>query len=217
VGGGGGAAGADASSLFISVCPRDPPSIRLGRARLSRATSSAISSSSPSAAPRYWAGGLDAVRFLALPVLLSLLSRLGTEGRLYRAMFLEEIGRDYVRTARAKGLGEAVVLGRHVLRDARDDRFADDDAAAVELVEAGDLPQQSGLAATGRPENRHELAVADVERDFVERAERAERLGDAIDDQPRHGSTPLAGFPVSRVESISAIVTATVSIASAAA
>src|SRR6218665_235021 len=35
-----------------------------------------------------WAGGLDAVRFLVLPVLLSLLSRLGTEGRLYRAMFL---------------------------------------------------------------------------------------------------------------------------------
>ncbi|ARN20933.1 ABC transporter permease [Piscinibacter gummiphilus] len=65
-----------------------------------------------------WAGGLDAVRFLVLPMLLSLLSRLGTEGRLYRAMFLEEIGRDYVRTARAKGLGEAVVLGRHVLRNA---------------------------------------------------------------------------------------------------
>ena len=41
-----------------------------------------------------------------LPVLLSLLSRLGTEARLYRAMFLEEIGKDYVRTARAKGLAE---------------------------------------------------------------------------------------------------------------
>ena len=65
-----------------------------------------------------WAPGLDAARFLVLPVMLSLLSRLGGEGRLYRAMFLEEIGRDYVRTARAKGLGEAVVLGRHVLRNA---------------------------------------------------------------------------------------------------
>jgi peptide/nickel transport system permease protein len=62
--------------------------------------------------------GWDAVRFLALPVLLSLLSRLGSEGRLYRAMFLEEIGRDYVRTARAKGLGEARVLLRHVLPNA---------------------------------------------------------------------------------------------------
>ncbi len=62
--------------------------------------------------------GWDAVRFLTLPVLLSLLSRLGSEGRLYRAMFLEELGRDYVRTARAKGLSEPRVLFRHVLRNA---------------------------------------------------------------------------------------------------
>ncbi len=65
-----------------------------------------------------FASGLDAVRFLALPVFLSLLSRLGGEARLYRAMFLEEIGKDYVRTARAKGLSEQVVLFRHVLRNA---------------------------------------------------------------------------------------------------
>ena len=65
-----------------------------------------------------FAQGWDAVRFLALPVMLSLLSRLGGEGRLYRAMFLEEIGRDYVRTARAKGLGEPRVLFSHVLRNA---------------------------------------------------------------------------------------------------
>ena len=62
--------------------------------------------------------GLDAVRFLILPVILSLLSRLGSEGRLYRAMFLEELGRDYVRTARAKGLSEPKVLFGHVLRNA---------------------------------------------------------------------------------------------------
>ena len=62
--------------------------------------------------------GLDAVRFLILPVILSLLSRLGSEGRLYRAMFLEELGRDYVRTARAKGLSEPKVLFDHVLRNA---------------------------------------------------------------------------------------------------
>ncbi|MED5619047.1 ABC transporter permease [Ideonella sp. BN130291] len=65
-----------------------------------------------------YAPGLDAVKFLILPVLLSLLSRLGGEARLYRAMFLEEIGKDYVRTARAKGLAEHVVLFRHVLRNA---------------------------------------------------------------------------------------------------
>jgi peptide/nickel transport system permease protein len=65
-----------------------------------------------------YAQGLDLVRFLMLPVMLSALSRLGTEARLYRAMFLEEIGKDYVRTARAKGLSEYVVLFRHVLRNA---------------------------------------------------------------------------------------------------
>ena len=65
-----------------------------------------------------YAQGLDLVRFLVLPVMLSALSRLGTEARLYRAMFLEEIGKDYVRTARAKGLSEYTVLFRHVLRNA---------------------------------------------------------------------------------------------------
>ncbi len=65
-----------------------------------------------------FAPGLDAIKFLILPVLLSLLARLGSEARLYRAMFLEEVGKDYVRTARAKGLSEQIVLFRHVLRNA---------------------------------------------------------------------------------------------------
>ena len=65
-----------------------------------------------------YAGGLDAVKFLILPIGLSLVSRLGLEARLYRAMFLEEIGKDYVRTARAKGLTETAVLYGHVLRNA---------------------------------------------------------------------------------------------------
>lgn len=65
-----------------------------------------------------YAPGLDAVKFLALPIGLSLIARLGGEARLYRAMFLEEIGKDYVRTARARGLSEQVVMFRHVLRNA---------------------------------------------------------------------------------------------------
>jgi len=65
-----------------------------------------------------YAPGLDAVKFLALPILLSLVARIGGEARLYRAMFLEEIGKDYVRTARAKGLTERAVMSRHVLRNA---------------------------------------------------------------------------------------------------
>ncbi len=65
-----------------------------------------------------YSGGLDAVKFLILPILLALVARLGSEARLYRAMFLEEIGKDYVRTARAKGLSEQVVLFRHVFKNA---------------------------------------------------------------------------------------------------
>jgi peptide/nickel transport system permease protein len=65
-----------------------------------------------------YVGGLDAVKFLILPIALSLVARLGGEARLYRAMFLEELGKDYVRTARAKGLAEISVLFRHVLRNA---------------------------------------------------------------------------------------------------
>jgi peptide/nickel transport system permease protein len=62
--------------------------------------------------------GIGALKFLLLPVLISVISRLGSDARLYRAMFLEELTRDYVRTARAKGLSEPVVLFRHVLRNA---------------------------------------------------------------------------------------------------
>lgn len=65
-----------------------------------------------------YAGTLDAAKFLALPVLVAVVSRLGSEARFYRTLFLEEIGKDYVRTARAKGLTEKVVLFRHVLRNA---------------------------------------------------------------------------------------------------
>ncbi len=58
------------------------------------------------------------VVFLLLPVAIGIFSRLGGDALLYRALFLEEIGRDYVRTARAKGAGEWRVLFCHVLRNA---------------------------------------------------------------------------------------------------
>lgn len=65
-----------------------------------------------------WTDGPGMVAFLVLPVLIALFSRLGSDTLLYRAMFLEEMGRDYVRTARSKGLTEGEVLRRHVLRNA---------------------------------------------------------------------------------------------------
>jgi peptide/nickel transport system permease protein len=65
-----------------------------------------------------YAGGLDAGKFVILPVLIGVVSGIGSGSRWYRTIFLEEMGRDYVRTARAKGLAESVVLFRHVLKNA---------------------------------------------------------------------------------------------------
>ena len=62
--------------------------------------------------------GLDAAKFLVLPALIGVVAGIGAGGRWYRTLFLEEMGRDYVRTARAKGLAESVVLFRHVLKNA---------------------------------------------------------------------------------------------------
>jgi len=65
-----------------------------------------------------YAGGLDAAKFLVLPVVIGVLGGIGAGGRWYRTLFLEEMSRDYVRTARAKGLAESAVLFRHVLKNA---------------------------------------------------------------------------------------------------
>ncbi len=65
-----------------------------------------------------FAGGWDLFVFLALPIVIGVVSRLGADALLYRTLFLEEVGKDYVRTARAKGLSESAVLFRHVLRNA---------------------------------------------------------------------------------------------------
>lgn len=62
--------------------------------------------------------GWDAAKFVVLPVMIGVISGLGAQSRWYRSLFLEEINRDYVRTARAKGLSESVVLFKHVLGNA---------------------------------------------------------------------------------------------------
>jgi peptide/nickel transport system permease protein len=62
--------------------------------------------------------GLQAWRFVVLPVLIGLVGGLGASGRVYRTFFLEEIGKDYVRTARSKGISELKLLFVHVLRNA---------------------------------------------------------------------------------------------------
>ena len=64
-----------------------------------------------------FSSGLDSWRFVLLPVLVSVVSGIGSGTRWYRSIFLEEIGKDYVRTARAKGLSEWRILFRHVLQN----------------------------------------------------------------------------------------------------
>ena len=63
-------------------------------------------------------GGLSAFKFLILPVVIGIISGIGAGSRWYRTIFLEEVNKDYVRTARAKGLPERVVLFKHVLKNA---------------------------------------------------------------------------------------------------
>jgi peptide/nickel transport system permease protein len=62
--------------------------------------------------------GLNALKFIALPVLIGVIGAIGAGTRWYRTIFLEEVGKDYVRTARAKGLSERLVLYKHVLKNA---------------------------------------------------------------------------------------------------
>ena len=62
--------------------------------------------------------GDGAFRFVVLPIAIGVVAGIGSSSRWYRTIFLEEIGRDYVRTARAKGLSELRVLFGHVLKNA---------------------------------------------------------------------------------------------------
>ncbi len=57
-------------------------------------------------------------RFLALPIIVGLLSGIGGDVRFYRTVFLEESTRDFIRTARAKGASEPRIMTHHVLRNA---------------------------------------------------------------------------------------------------
>ncbi len=61
---------------------------------------------------------VNLAKFAPLPVMLAVFVSVAPQLRLYRSFLLEEIGQDYVRTARAKGLSDRVVMLKHVLRNA---------------------------------------------------------------------------------------------------
>jgi peptide/nickel transport system permease protein len=62
--------------------------------------------------------GIHATKFVILPVVIGIIGSVGSGVRFYRTVFLEEIGKDYIRTARAKGLSEGKVLFKHGLKNA---------------------------------------------------------------------------------------------------
>ncbi len=62
--------------------------------------------------------GLAALKFLVLPVVIGVVAGIGSGTRWYRTIFLEEMEKDYVRTARAKGLDDVAVMFHHVLKNA---------------------------------------------------------------------------------------------------
>jgi peptide/nickel transport system permease protein len=58
------------------------------------------------------------IPYIALPAIIWIILSLGPDVRFFRTVILDEIYQDYVRTARAKGLGEITILLKHVLRNA---------------------------------------------------------------------------------------------------
>lgn len=58
------------------------------------------------------------VYFAALPIIIGCIANIGESTRLYRTIMLNEIHADYIRTARAKGLGDLTILFKHLLRNA---------------------------------------------------------------------------------------------------
>ena len=62
--------------------------------------------------------GVNMFKFVFLPMVIGVIGGIGGSVRFYRTMFLEEINKDYIRTARAKGLSEAKVLFKHGLKNA---------------------------------------------------------------------------------------------------
>jgi peptide/nickel transport system permease protein len=66
----------------------------------------------------YGAGGWDRIAHLVLPAATLAAVGVAYYARVVRAELVDVLREDYVRTARAKGLPERVVIGRHALRNA---------------------------------------------------------------------------------------------------
>jgi len=92
--------------------------------------------------------GADALKFIALPVFIAVISGIGGGVRFNRTIFLEEINKDYVRTARAKGMPERRVLFIHALKNAMLPILTGV-VAGLPLLFTGDLLLESFFAIPG--------------------------------------------------------------------
>jgi peptide/nickel transport system permease protein len=66
----------------------------------------------------FWGQQLDFAAHLLLPILVATFGGLAGFSRYMRQSMLEVVRQDYIQSARAKGLAESVVIGKHALRNA---------------------------------------------------------------------------------------------------
>jgi peptide/nickel transport system permease protein len=92
--------------------------------------------------------GVSMFKFVFLPVVIGVIGGVGVGVRFLRTMFLEEINKDYIRTARAKGLSEAKVLFKHTLRNAMIPIMTNV-VAVIPLLFMGDMVMENFFAIPG--------------------------------------------------------------------
>ncbi len=89
-----------------------------------------------------------AFKFIVIPVIVGVVSGVGSTIRLYRTFLLDEMNQDYVRTARAKGVSERIVLLKHVLKNALIPILTST-VAAIPLLILGNLVLESFFGIPG--------------------------------------------------------------------
>ena len=92
--------------------------------------------------------GVNMLKFVFLPVVIGVITGIGSGVRFYRTIFLEEVNQEYVRTARAKGLGEGVVLFKRALKNAMIPILTNE-VATIPLLFMGRLVMENFFAIPG--------------------------------------------------------------------
>ena len=179
-------AGADGAVPLLRQAPMLPDGQRLPQWRRSSGHDHlALHGRFP--APRTNPSVLDVVEHLIMPVMVLTYGSLAVVTRMVRGGMIEVLNQDYIRTARAKGLGQSDVVNRHALKNAL-------------LPTVTQLGSAGRVAAFGRISGRDHLLVAG-DWPILRRCDQAGRLqrdhgnntdrgGDICPDEPA-GRYPL--------------------------